>query len=242
MKRFKFKKLNNDGAALILAILIVMFVTILTTLLLYVSVINYEMKTTDYSTKVSFYGAEEPLEELKKQLAVDTAKASEYAYEYVLKNYGILNSEVARAGAFQSIFFDEFEQIWNDRILSGTWKDAMKIVLDPSKYDIIFDDGTPDGSKAYHIILEKPDLVNGTPGTCLKRDETEGRIFLKGITVEYEERGYLSVISTDFCIDVPELNWSVEGNAIPDTGVPANADRKVVDFETSVSYIDWTKK
>ena len=67
MKRFKLKKLNNDGAALILAILIVMFVTILTTLLLYVSVINYEMKTTDYSTKVSFYGAEEPLEELKKQ-------------------------------------------------------------------------------------------------------------------------------------------------------------------------------
>ncbi len=248
MKRFKMRKLNNDGAALILAIMIVMFITILTTLLLYVAGINYQMKTTDYNTKVSFYGAEIPLEELKRQLAVDTAKASENAYEYVLKNFGALNNPDARSAAFQTMFFDELEGIWNDRMSGGSWIDAMDAVLNPDasnrEYDILFDSGSINEDFDYHVILGQPDGGVGNSGIRWERDESSGdsRIFLRDITVEYEKNGYLSVISTDFCINVPRFDWSVEKNEIPDTGVPADAKRETLNFESSVSYVDWTKQ
>jgi len=157
-----------------------------------------------------------------------------------------LNNPDARSAAFQTMFFDELEAIWIDRMNGGSWVDAMEAVLNPDasnkKYDILFDSGSINTDFDYHVILGQPDGVNS--GIRWERNEADGdsRIYLRDITVEYEKNGYLSVISTDFCINVPRFDWSVEKNVIPDTGVPADAERKTLNFESSVSYVDWTKK
>ena len=58
-------KLNNKGSALVTVVIVIAFITILATLILYLSVMNFQMKANDYRTKESFYGAEIPLEEIK---------------------------------------------------------------------------------------------------------------------------------------------------------------------------------
>lgn len=260
MKRMKLKKLNNDGAALIIAIVSVTFITILVTLLLYVTVMNYEMKTTDYRTTVSFYGAETPLEEIRAQLAVDASVAAEEAYRHVIINYGILADEDMRATEFQKKFFESIEATWQTRnTATNSWVTGIKTILtDETVYQVI-QGGTPDSSVPYHIYLGVGDPVTGDGATKLERDETNGRIILRAITVEYTENGFVSQISTDFCITVPLIDWSVSSSSDPGSMTAEEAANdggyrvetvggelvkysKNVNLEECVSYLNWTKQ
>ena len=247
MKRFRLKKLNNEGAALILAMVIVLFITVLTSLLLYVSGINYEMKTTDYRIKVSFYGAETPLEELKVQLAVDTSTAAEAAYKHVMANFSLFNAG-QRQSEFENTFYEEIEKIWEARGVTdmrnaSQWMNAIGSVLTNTDYDIYTSSQAQTMGKPYHIEIKEFDMVNGVQGTTLERDEPNGRILLMRIKVYYKENDFLSVISTDFAMDIPDIDWSVEGN---DNTVPnvtaADATPMMVNFEDCVSYINWEKQ
>lgn len=246
MKRFKLKKLNNEGAALIMAMVIVLFITILTSLLLYVSGVNYEMKTTDYRTKVSFYGAETPLEELKAQLAVDTSQATKVAYKHIMQNFSSLTPDV-RDSEFQKVFFEQIEKIWqgrgvNDMYNADEWVTALQTVLS-SDYDIYPSDETQDSSKQYHVEVLVHDPANGVQGTTLERDDVNGRIILLRIKVYYTENNYLSVIATDYAMNVPDIDWSVEANDNSVAGVSVDdATGKLFNFERYVSYLDWEKQ
>ena len=247
MKRFKLKKLNNEGAALIMAMVIVLFITILTSLLLYVSGVNYEMKTTDYRTKVSFYGAETPLEELKAQLAVDTSLATKAAYKHVMQNFSALTPDV-RESEFQEVFYEEIEKIWqgrgvNDMYNADEWVTALGTVLTNANYDIYKSSGTQNSSKPYHIEVTVHDPANGVQGTTLERDDVNRRIILLRIKVYYTEEKFLSVIATDYAMKVPDIDWSVEANDNTVSGVSADdATGKLFNFESYVNYLDWKKQ
>lgn len=245
MKRIKLKKLNNDGAALIIAIVSVSFITILVTLLLYTTVMNYEMKTTDYRTTVSFYGAETPLEELRVQLAVDASVAAEEAYRHVMVNYGILADEDMRTTEFQKKFFESIEAAWQTRITaSNNWVTGIKTVLsDESKYQVV-QGTTLDYTIPYHISLavDDPITTSQNEGTRLETDYANGRIILRGITVEYTENDFVSQISTDFCITAPEIDWSVDISEDPSSMTPDESVRRSFNFEECVSYLNWTKQ
>ncbi len=256
MKRFQMKKLNNDGAALVFAIVIVMFVTILTTLLLYLSAMNYEMKTTDYRTKVSFYGAEIPLEELRVQMAVDVANASEVAYEHVMLNYGALGTQDMRATEYQKIFFQEIERIWDGR--DGTpnngvtdWRVAIHSALqNNAAYEVRFASDTPSTSNAWQITLsdalEDVTMFGGVSDSDdrIYQVPSQGRIVIQNVGVSYTQNNFLSMINTDICITVPEFDWSVnEANvAYPGTYQAGDEERKKINFEECVYYMRWTKQ
>lgn len=62
--RTKKRKRNNAGSAIVTVLVVVTFITILATVLLYISGMNFQMKVTDYRTKESFYQAEVLAEEL----------------------------------------------------------------------------------------------------------------------------------------------------------------------------------
>jgi len=261
MKRIKLKKLNNDGAALIIAIVSVSFITILVTLLLYVTVMNYEMKTTDYRTTVSFYGAETPLEEIRAQLAVDASVATEAAYRHVMINYGILADEDMRATEFQKKFFESIEATWQSRITaSNNWVTGIRTILtDETVYQVLHG-GTPDNDIPYHIYLGVDDpATTEVEGVKLERDEANGRIILRAITVEYTENDFVSQISTDFCVTVPLVDWSVSSSSDPATMTAeetANGDgyrvetvggelvkyKNSINLEECVSYLNWMKQ
>lgn len=248
MKRFKIKKLNNEGAALILAMVIVLFITVLTSLLLYISGVNYEMKTADYRDRVSFYGAEQPLEELRVILAADVSKAAEAAYKDVFLRYTDLNSEEVRRDEFENLFYNNIEKIWKDRGVNDftdsiKWEAALESLMDTSVYDVYESTEAKDSSKAYHIEVMVKDPINGVKGTILEREPSKDRILLRQIKVYYTENDFLSVINTDFVMDVPKIDWSVDFYDSPAGGISSeDAKTKSISFEKCVNYLDWEKQ
>lgn len=249
----KREKLNNKGSALVVVIITIAFVCILATLILYLSVMNYQMKSTDYRTRVSFYGAETPLEELRVQMAVDTSQAAEEAYMQVMTQYGILNdgSGDTRTTEYIGAIFTEIEEIWDARNLdpvtgTSSWVLGISKALGDT------------GSDAYHVLAGDTSTSTCTDADCdcsyhiivmdlagadrLQFDEAQGRATLQGIKVVYTENSFTSVISTDFCIYVPEFDWSVERYSNTWTDGTSTITRQKIDYEKCVVYLNYTKQ
>ena len=257
-KRLKIKKLNNDGAALIFAILVVMFISILTTILLYVSGMNYEMKMTDYKTQVSFYSAETPLEELRVRLSEDASSAAIDAYKAVMKDYSSLGDGNARTALYKQTFVDSLESLWNVRKSGDTcvdghdnvWCNAIHAVLSmKAEYKVMtkttFDATDPLANGTWYIVL--PDAPSAPTGITdsdpqMYYDESNGRIHLQNVTVVYKENDFISEITTDLVVMIPEVEWDV--NAYDGTWDEADAStsRDIIDFEKNVFYMYWEKK
>lgn len=247
MKRFKLKKLNDKGAALILVMVTVLFITVLASLLLYATGINYEMKTTDYRSKRSFYGAEIPLEQLRVQLAEDVSKATEDAYKHVVVNYNILDNPALREAEFEKVFYENIKKIWTGRgvtdfLDADQWVTVLGTILTDTDYDIYKSTESQDTSKPYHIEVTVKDPVNGILGTTLEDDEVNGRILLCRIKVHYTKDNFLSIISTDYAMDVPNIDWSVENydNTLPAQPLPSS--KPYINFEECVNYLKWEKQ
>lgn len=262
-KKNKTNKLNNRGSALVIVIVVISFICILATLLLYLSVMNFQMKSTDYKTRVSFYGAEVPLEELRIQLAVDLSEAAEEAYKQVMIQYGNLNSADLRKAEYQKCIFEQIKKVWEPRNYNPTngttdWTLGINAVLgNNSQYHVI--DGNSTTVKCsnagctcpYHIILL--DLTELGESQRLEEDSSKGRMILHGIKVTYTaDNGFSSIITTDLYMDVPDLGWEVNarvydslGNAFnykTEWNVDSTIDREEIHYEDCVNYLNWTKQ
>lgn len=261
MKGFKVKKLNNQGSALVVAIIAVGFISILATLLLYSANMNYHMKGTDYYVKQTFYEAEEPLEQIRACLAKDVSTAAQEAYLETIKEFGRNNSD-ARTATFYSKFSDEFQEIWTNRSTytppSGTPVTSYAIGVAKAIEETA--GMTPLGE--YHILITDASIWDETNKTCLSSscgkdyhilldpvsglDRLEERtvngndcLVFDNVRVIYTCEEYTSIITTDFCISCPTINWGVQQTQ--DNSDPVVA-REEVNFERFVTYMDWEKQ
>lgn len=119
------RKLNNRGSAMVTVIVVVVFVSILATTLLYISVLNYQMKVVDYNTKVTFYEAEVPMEEIRAQLVIDASDAFGKAYRRTISQFATLDSN-RREMEFRTAFYRELLSIWDER--DGNKDDTIEAV------------------------------------------------------------------------------------------------------------------
>lgn len=216
-ERKKYNKFNNQGSALVVVVIVIAFICILATLLLYLSVMNYQMKATDYNTRVSFYGSEIPLEELRVQLAVDWSKAGEEAYKSVMSQYTTLSTTDLRLAEYQKVMFEELKKIWDARNMdpagsgSSSWEFGItKALGNNSSYHVISGDGnTVKCSNAgctcpYHIIIvDLADLPGVTERLEAFSGTSDNYMVIRGIRVSYSENQFFSVIQTDLRMDVP---------------------------------------
>lgn len=265
-KRNRKLQSNNKGAALVTVIVVIAFICILTTLLLYLSVMNYQMKSTDYKTKVSFYGAEEPLEELRVCLAEDMSACSEEAYRSVMAQYSALPSSDLRSAEYEKIMWESMQEIWNTRRVNPLGNDpvadpngwcygvasamleAYNSASYPHKYHVIMDDATGSvldcGNDAcsapYHVIVKDlgADQLKMVTDTA---DPTNHYMLLSGIKVSYTEDGFSSVISTDFCMNIPKYDWGVDAYS-PTWDADATTTRTQIFYEKCVVYMNYVKQ
>lgn len=258
---------NNKGAALVTVIVVIAFICVLTTLLLYLSVMNYQMKSTDYKTKVSFYGAEIPLEELRVCLAEDMSACSELAYKSVMSQFSALPSEELRRAEYERVIWESMQEIWNTRKTNPLGNDA---VADPNgwcfgiasalfeqynnpnypkKYHVILDDaagtvldcGNDDCPAPYHIIVKNlgSDQLKMIEDTA---DPTNHYMLLSGIKVSYTENSFSSVISTDFCMNIPKFDWSVNEYSPTWNDAEGTTTRTQIFYEKCVVYMNYMKQ
>lgn len=223
------KKLNNKGVALVTVIVVISFISVLATVILYSSGINFAMKTTDIKTKISFYDAETAMEQLKAYFDSETSKAFETAYTDTLKNYGNWGDGNGRESHYKTMFFNELQANLTKELADSGCADMMEFLNSKvdSKYFGTISFTTDAGAGAYdfsHI--------------------GEGYALFKGVQICYTtDNGYTTMISTDFLINLPEQNWAAEYSE--KNTAPANAkdvldlDVKMTDY---VKYYNWTKK
>ena len=217
-------KLNNTGAALVTVIVVIAFISVMVTVLLYSSGINTYMKTTDMKIKNNFYSTEIPLEQIRSLLVDVAGDAYEKTYKEAIASYAFNASSGVGNSNFNSEFVGNFQNIWSTRRGAGVSNVTyIKSVVD-SEYI---------GSIESTVIDLEP-------------HETEGYLLLKGIKVRYVEDGYESVIETDYIIKVPEIDMDIkEPQTTWDVGAAEQdkvKSREELDLLTCVNYYNWVKK
>lgn len=221
------KKLDDRGAAIVTVIVVVAFISILATMLLYMAGINYEMKIQDYATKCSFYDTEIFMEEVKSQMALDASVAFDKAINKVQKNFANFPDGTARELAFNQAFYEEFEKIWKDgsTALAGNkyrWSDRI--------------------TNSILTVHDADNLLAWCPESEHLQFVDNNKVILPMVTITFtNSKGYTSRICADMCVRVPHLDWATQSTTASGSSTKAVTDTALA-FEDCVKYMNWTKE
>lgn len=253
------RKLNNKGSALLTVILVVGFVTILATILLYVTGMNFQIKQADYQNKKNFYTGETALEQIRANLLEDVSRASVEAYNEVLRRYVELGSPDMRQMEYNKLFVEKlvgFEtghetdythakngKWYNQAGSGGGWKPLLTSYCkeDTTQYNCVIDIDA-----SYDTVPAGGGDGVYTTAEVVEREDTDGKVHIRGLRVMYtDENGRAAIIYTDFDVYAPAIDWSTEGSLSTlesgKTGQEA-AYRNVVDISKCVRYTNWRKE
>ena len=222
-------KKDNRGSAIVTVMIVVSFLSVLITVLLYVSAMNYKTKQLEYLNSKSFYITETALEEIKSLLVEDVSKASKAAYETTMLKYASL-SYSGRMELYEQTFINEMEALWNARAAGGTNTEALQncaaltgdtrgCIVSVGAWSSEFVDISGDSIKDAVVKLEQ-------------------------VVVSYTTAdGYNTMIQTDFYIEAPGFDWGIDTSG---TWTGANVDnqdnvRSKINVEDYVVFRNWTK-
>lgn len=232
-------KMNNRGSALLTVVLVVGFLTILATILLYITGMNFQIKQADYQNKKNFYTGEEALEEIRANLMIDTSNAAVEAYNDITMNFVSLQTKELRQLEYNNLFVTRVQEEWDADLLAhgGSWLTLLgSYCTGGVDYTLTIDEGCDanhDGSFSSSEVLElHPD---------------EGYVRIKGLRMTYinPTNKLTTIISTDMDVYAPGIDWSAEGSVTSlEAGIsPQEASRKTeTDAAGSVRYANWKKE
>ncbi|MBO4981677.1 MAG: hypothetical protein J6C84_07265 [Lachnospiraceae bacterium] len=231
-RRIFGKKLNNSGAALVTVIVVIAFISILVTVVLYMAGMNYFMKSTDKRIKNSFYDAETGMERIRAELMVEAKKAYQPAYQETVKEF-LAGDGAAREALYNETFVETLKDNFNTYI-------------------------TASGSlEAYLQGIAGTEYAGGLTvnSTALELHKAEGYVVIKNVKLEYTKDGYTTVIETDFLVKAPDMDWQTETTSTAWDASDTNADASIAaqlqtkalerkEFEMSdcVIYYNWKKE
>ena len=192
----KFIGLRRDsrGSAIIVVLVTMTFIVILASVLLYLSMINIQMKKIDKGAKSNFYTAESAMEEIRAGVQANVSEAIKKAYTGVLEDYVSYSlnsiSEQEQLRMFHEAFYEELYGAPGLFMTGGAGYDLATIqsfVSRPAGTDIT---GT-------QVIQQNFD----GNGDCTY-------ILLKDISVKYVSGGYQTQVSSDIRIESPPLPYT----------------------------------
>ncbi len=199
------QKRRNRGSSIVIVIIAMAMIGILATTLLWMSYINYKIKVNDIRNKNSFYSAEMVMEQIVAGLQKEASDSVAVAYQDVLSNWDDLQSESNRYSSFASTYLDTLVKHLRDADKGDGYykRDILKGYVDTTVWDHVnqtaWDNGTDDTDEA----KKKPpvmELVNGNS------------LLLRNVFVSYMDEDRLSIVSTDLCLDVPEIVFTQSGS------------------------------
>lgn len=242
-ERRLLRKLNNEGSSLVTVIVVVAFICVLGTIILYVAGSNYLMKLTDRRNKENFYKAETAMEEVKAGLALVASEASAQAYLETMVLYSV-DDNYTRYNCFQRNYLNAIDKAIEDKSLSQTGSSPEE------KLTAFIQSLVEDEYKSCVRITP----IYDAGGALKYTDDAEiddGYLFLRNIEVVYVTGNYSSVINTDFVFTVPELNWAVNesykdavgGDGVTGElhGTEAPDKRDEYNISEFVNYVNWSK-
>lgn len=211
MKRsWKRKKADNRGMAMVLVIVAIALVTLLVSVLLSVSLLNYQMKVTEKKSKDNFYSAEAALDEIHAGLQQVVSDAIDAAYLNAMQKYGTnIVTEQQRVLDFRNTYITSVKGA-----LQVTGDDSMYYVGNADVSGGEYNAATGLYSAGLLRFLDK-DLAtcvqNGTLIiSCQEPSDAmtttiEG-VMLKKLRIGYTDPdGFYSEIQTDIRIGFPDI-------------------------------------
>lgn len=241
--RNRIKRLNDEGSALLTVVLVVTFLTVLATILMYISGLNFQIKQQDYQNKKNFYTGEEALEEIKASLMLDVSNAALLANEDLAADYASIGSEDLRMSEYNTYFVQHLQELWDAKLATyGSWENLMRSYLhyaDPADYELRVDYDTYDTN--HDGVLSSSEV--------LTVNEMNGSVIVKGFGIKYTnpDNRLTTMIMTDFRVTAPAIDWSANASRTEwksgvDTAAALEEGMELVTPTDSVIYTNWVKE
>lgn len=222
----KRRQLDNAGYSLVTVIVVIVFVSVLATLVLFAAGRNVQAKSSNRKNIETFYGAETALEELKVALterlselcAGTTGHFTDGAYATFLEDYASTTGG-DRTKKFRTKIVSAYKQAWeDDAAAAGGYVQLIESLLSAEYAGCISAD---------------------TVGT-MTANATDGYVTLKNVVVEFTNtEGYTSSIKTDFIISCPEIDFSMD-MAVMESDAP-DVSREKISLGDCVKYSKWER-
>ena len=192
---------GNRGSGIVLVLVCMICVSILGTLIMYLSYTGYMFKITERQSKADFYSATTAMDEIRAGVQKAASDSIAKAYKTALINYN--NAEYINGTTmekkFQEEFVDEFKN-WTD---SSGAKLVNNTVTDTATYNTAVLANFTNGA-----------AVNGEnlTGTALITDNS---VTLKGVSVTYtDSKGYTTSVTSDIVVSAPSFTYIVSNYSV----------------------------
>lgn len=205
------RKRRNSGSSIVIVIIAMAMIGILATTLLWMSYVNYKIKVNDIRNKNSFYSAETVMEQIVAGLQKESSDAVAIAYKEALSNWDRdddgIQSEANHYSSFATAYLDALvKELRNSEEGAGYYnRDVLKSYVDTEIWKNVnqtaWDNGTDEADAAKAPVME---LVNGSS------------LILRNVFVSYVDGDRLSIVSTDLCLDVPQIVFTKSSSSIDD--------------------------
>lgn len=205
---------------MVIVIIAMGFIGILASILMYMSMMNYQMKVNNLAAKDAFYSAETVLDEIRVGMEEEISNAMQKAYYEVLTNFDNTSVE-AKEEKMRYWLFSELESAFAVGGDKSTY-DMLKLYDYLDKTQSVFSAGvfshgavleTSHNGLKYQVMKNSAgDYVdadaNLVPEAKGKMERKDGGIILRGIKVTYTDpQGYVSIIETDLRINLPDMEF-----------------------------------
>jgi Tfp pilus assembly protein PilX len=212
---------TNRGSAIITVLVAVALVSILGTVLLYMTYTGYKMKATERQSKENFYDAEAAVNEIRTGLQLAVSKSIATANTKVLERYNAVLAD--NADAFQTEFSAAITT-WkpNDEATGPLLGENVTVVLDngttytgPYFNCTMLLDFITSTEQPYVTISSGLFTSTGMGELVIETDESDTvtAYVLKNITVTCVKNGFETNITTDVRLAVPDFTYE-ESNLV----------------------------
>ncbi len=217
-------KEDNRGVSLVMVVSVVAIVAILVSIILAMGLYNYQMKVTNKNSKDNFYDAEQVLDEIRLGLQQDVSDAMLEAYYQTMDEYAETDVEEAT---------DYFNDLYTETLRKSIVASQNKSYYDMEHLLGFLDEKVKERTTLTTVDGKKPYLnVNKTNG-----------VTLKNLSLTYvNEEDYISSISTDIQLKIPDINFSkfntgsniVQYALVAQKGITINSGTGNVTFDGNV--------
>lgn len=194
------KRSNNKGSSVVLVIVAIAFVGTLVSMSAFMSYYNWMGKYNDKQTKMNFYTAEESLTEITTGLQNVVSNAMTVAYAYALQN---------NTGSDMTTRKRNFEIMYEKQLIaqlkSSSDDKYSKSLLESYLKQTLWNPATMTGTKIETV--DEYENPSGAENIIFKKD---GGLVLRNIRLMHTDaRGYVTYISTDIYLQLPDINLAV---------------------------------
>lgn len=220
-RKFRDKLIkNNEGMSIISVIVAVGFVSVLVSIILTTSVVNYKMRSVNTFSKDAFYSAEQVLDEIKVGLQQLSADSLSSAYVSVLENY---TDEEMSAYAKNELVKAEFYKNIEEQLgfngkggryiampVDGSSKGLYKFLKSSTQWHPAIEIDGKTEEYGHGAFLRGNELSSdGTSYVGEMVEYQEDGIYLKNLVVYYQDgNGFVSAIKTDIHLNYPGFSFA----------------------------------